>query len=190
MVRGTFLPSRWCMVAVMDSKKGKVISFESHYNARQQKQRLTVELTRRMDQSGWSLAGTPGDSDSDVCVYLLDSESSAAFVFGSKYDAFDISIPGEWHDLVNAWDVVADPDLPCDGEHLHVTAELARRAIVSARLQPDPSMVPAGHRVHLILIIDRKDLEKPLAAVAAISNAPIMDAVSVREILSRWVEES
>ncbi|MEH6473655.1 MAG: hypothetical protein V7752_20720 [Halopseudomonas sp.] len=180
----------------MDSSDGKVISFETHLKARQNKQRLKNELTRKMDQSGWTLAGDLGDlgdlgdAGSDVCVYLLDSEEDAALVFGSKATEFDSQAQGSWHDLINAWDVVADPDLPCDGEHLHVTAELARRAIALTGLLPDSSTVPAGQRVHLIMVIDRDDFEQPLASVVAISNAPIMDAVSVRAVLERWVEES
>lgn len=169
---------------------GNVVLFEPRLRAKKQMARLGQEVTKKIDESGWTLADPVKSPGSEVCVYLLDADNGTALAFGNSFSDYATCPAGEWCDLVNAWDVVADPDLCCDKAHLEVTAELARRAIAFANLLPEASAISDGQRLHLILVIDREDLEAPLASVPAISNAPIMNATSVRAILNRWLEES
>lgn len=166
-----------------------VILFEPHLRERQRKARLEDVLTKQITKSGWTLAGQEKAPSSDVCVYLLDSDNDAAVAFGTSFATIAACHAGEWTDLVNAWEVIADPDLPCDMAHIEVTAELAQRAILSARLMPNLS-VPEGQRLHLILVINREDLTQPCAVVPAVSDAPILNATSVQVIVKSWMDQT
>tara|TARA_R110002167_G_scaffold204404_9_gene408566 strand:- start:46938 stop:47468 length:531 start_codon:yes stop_codon:yes gene_type:complete len=168
----------------------KVVSIVPRLEAQQEKQRLSELLARELDDSGWTLAGSVEAGDSEVCVYLLDSETDAALVFGSQRSEFPISSLLDWPDLIQAWEVVADPELAFDDEHLRVTTVLAQQAISHAGLLPELSAVGDGQRVHLIVVLDRDDWTKPAFSLVAVSSAPVLDAVSVKSVLLGWINDS
>lgn len=170
------------------SPDDKIVLFEPRLRERQQKMRMEEALANPKGIAGWLLADPATLPGAELCVYLMDAENGTALAFGNSMAELTASAAGKWHDLILAWDVVADPNLPCDKTHLEVTSELARRAINSAQVLPNLS-VQDEQRIHLIVVLDRHNLDSPYALVPAVSYAEILNPESVRAIIDAWLEQ-
>ena len=167
-----------------------VADFSKHLKKKQKKERL-IEI---VSASGWELDGDVLE-DSEACVYLIDSQTNAIVLFGCKKKGF-VS-PGSdnvihWGHFVAAWDVIADPDMPYDAKHKENTVDFAMRALAGAELWPpllkkllsDTEMT----RPHVLVIIDRSDLDVPLDVILARSESLLLNTESIQSILDSYKE--
>ena len=167
-----------------------VADFSKHLKKKQKKEQL-IEI---VSASGWELDGDVLE-DSEACVYLIDSQTNAIVLFGCKKKGF-VS-PGSdnvihWGHFVAAWDVIADPDMPYDAKHKENTVDFAMRALAGAELWPpllkkllsDTEMT----RPHVLVIIDRSDLDVPLDVILARSESLLLNTESIQSILDSYKE--
>ncbi len=167
-----------------------VADFSKHLKKKQKKERL-IEI---VSASGWELDGDVLE-DSEACVYLIDSQTNAIVLFGCKKK--DFVSPGSdnvihWGHFVAAWDVIADPDMPYDAKHKENTVDFAMRALAGAELWPpllkkllsDTEMT----RPHVLVIIDRSDLDVPLDVILARSESLLLNTESIQSILDSYKE--
>ena len=167
-----------------------VADFSKHLKMKQKKERL-IEI---VSASGWELDGDVLE-DSEACVYLIDSQTNATVLFGCKKK--DFIPPGSndvmhWGHFVAAWDVIADPDMPYDAKHKENTINFAMRALPGTELWPQLLKKVVSDtekaRPHVLIIIDRGDLDAPLDIILARSESLLLSTESIQSILDSYKE--
>ena len=169
-----------------------VIDFTAHL----QKKRQAEALKERIAASGWDIDGDVSSIDSEICFYLIDSKESGVVLFGCSKDS--IPAPGSleivhWGHFVLAWDVIADPEMPFDETHKLNTMQLALRALPGLTEWQSFSerafSTEEAKKPHILVIIDRANLESPLELIVAHSESPVMNSESIQSIVDSYVKE-
>lgn len=166
------------------------------FTARLARKRGLEKLTERISVSGWNIDCEAVNLESDLCVYLIDSKESCVILFGCKKD----SIPDQelnkneivhWGHFVLAWDVIADPSMPFDAKHKSVTMNMALKAIPSLKEWPNLYQKlfnsDEGKTPHLLVVIDRENMESPLDLIVAHSNSQVMNKDSIFAIVKNYI---
>lgn len=150
--------------------------------------RAANELSRMVKSEGWNI-GSSGLPDMDLSVYLLDSQNEAMVAFGCDIsEVVDTGV--QWGHLVDSWGILADPDLPSDDEHINVTTMIAQQVL---SVQPGWKTVVESFNdsrkthIHVLIIIDRDDHNKPLAIIHARHESIILDGETLRAIVKGYV---
>lgn len=159
--------------------------------------RLQIKLKKErlkeiVSASGWEINGDVIDG-SEVCVYLIDKTESAIVLFGCK--KMDLIEPEEddaihWGHFMSAWDVIADPDLPYDEKHKDITIKFFLRALPNIALWPPVLKKVLSEidkqRAHILIIIDRDNMESPLDIILARSESLLMNTASIQSIIDNY----
>ena len=165
-----------------------VADFSKHLKKKQKKERLTEIVSA----SGWDIDGEVVE-ESDACVYLIDYQTNAIVLFGCAKK--DFIGPGSddvmhWGHFVAAWDVIADPDMPYDAKHKENTINFAMRVLPGTELWPQMLKKVLSDtetkRPHVLIIIDRSDLDAPLDIILARSDSILMNAESIQSIIDNY----
>lgn len=168
-----------------------VIDFSSHMKKKQNKQALKECIAA----SGWSITNEVIDTNSEACVYLIDKQEDGVLLFGCKKADFPEHGSKDlmhWGQFVLAWDVIVDPDMAFDEVHKQNTMRFALRSL--PRLSQWSSFcdkafnVETGHTVHILIIIDRQNLEGPWELIVAHSKSPVMNSESIQSILDGYLK--
>ena len=169
-----------------------VIDFEVHLRKKRQK----VALKQTIASAGWEIDADVQAIDSDLCVYLMDSKEPAIVLFGCKED---LLLPSNHKDIIHwghfvlAWDTIADPDMHFDETHKINTMKFALRALPGLDIWSEVLQKivtrPAGKRAHILIVIDREDLEHPLDIIIAYSESAVMNTKSINTIVNKYVED-
>lgn len=170
---------------------GKVIiDFTAHLN----KKRQNDALKERIAASGWEINGDVSSVNSDLCFYLIDSKEPSVILFGCSKDA--IPPPGSqdivhWGHFVLAWDVIADPEMTFDDKHKKITMQLALRALPSlpewSSFLSKALETEENKKAHILVVIDRKDMDAPLELIVAHSESPVMNSESIQSIVDSYI---
>ena len=152
-------------------------------------------MKKRIAGSGWTIEDDVQRLDSEVVVYLMDSEEAAVLLYGCKKTDFPEPGSGkiiEWKHFLGAWHSIADPVMGFDDRHKEVTMEFSQWALPS--LAEWPGIVNLafntkhGNRTHLFVVSDRNDIEGPMTIIVAHSTEPVMNTKSVQAILDAYYE--
>ena len=166
------------------------------FTARLQKKRHAEALKERIAASGWDIDGDVSSDGSEICIYLIDSKESGVVLFGCSKDS--IPTPGSveivhWGHFVLAWDVIADPEMQFDETHKLNTMQLALRALPGLTEWQSFSerafTAEGAKKPHILVIIDRANLESPLELIVAHSESPVMNSESIQSIIDSYVKE-
>lgn len=168
----------------------KVINFSDHLKKKQDR----AALKERIAISGWDIDNEVKGLDSEVCIYLIDSKEDGVILFGLKKADFPASDSEEvihWGHFVLAWDVIADPKMAFDDTHKKVTMDFAVKALPSlsewSSFAERAFDTAPDHKAHILVIIDRKNLDNPLELIVAHSTAPIMNPESIQSIVDSYI---
>lgn len=165
-----------------------VADFTKRLKMKQKKERLKEIVSA----SGWEIDGDVLDG-SEVCVYLIDSVEAATVLFGCK--KLDLIEPDEddaihWGHFVSAWDVIADPAMPYDEKHKEITNKFVLRALPTVALWPPVLKKVLSEadkkRPHILIIIDRDNMETPLDIILARSESLLMNTESIQSIIDNY----
>ena len=169
----------------------KIIDFSAILKKKQDREMLK----ERISVSGWTITDEVLATNSDACVYLMDSQEEGVLLFGCKRS--DFSEPNSnniitWKDFVLAWDVIADPEMAFDETHKQNTMKFSLRALPSLEqwipfTEKAFDMKP-NLKVHIFVIIDRMNLEAPLILIAAHSDTPVMNRESINAIVDTYLD--
>lgn len=159
-----------------------------HHQLKLKKERLKEIVS----VSGWEINGDVIDG-SEVCVYLIDSSESAIVLFGCK--KLDLIKPDEddaihWGHFISAWDVIADTEMPYDEKHKDITKKFSLRALPTIALWPPVLKKVLSEidkrRAHILIIIDRDNMESPLDIILARSESLLMNTASIESIIDNY----
>lgn len=165
-----------------------VADFTKRLKMKQKNERLKEIVSA----SGWEIDGEVLDG-SEVCLYLIDSKDSAIVLFGCK--KLDLIEPEEddaihWGHFVAAWDVIADPAMPYDEKHKEITTKFVLRALPTVALWPPVLKKVLSEtdkqRPHILIIIDRGNMEAPLDIILARSESLLMNTESIQSIIDNY----
>lgn len=171
----------------------QVVDFTWHLSQKKKK----LNLKEKIAASGWTIEGGNVTSvDSELCIYIIDTESDGVILFGC--DKSDIPIPGSekvihWGHFVMAWDVIADASMSFDETHKHNTISFAVRALPG--LEEWPSILERASKKsediksHILVIVDRKNMDRPFELIVAHSESPVMNEESIRSIVDTYISE-
>jgi hypothetical protein len=168
-----------------------IIDFEKHMNLKRQKE----ALKKIIESSGWTI-DTPVDSiESDICIYLIDSKESCVVLYGCQLE--QILSPGHknnihWGHFVLAWDVIADPRMNFDEVHKNNTIEFSLRALPGLgmwnNIEQKIKDKPDNSKAHVLVFIDRENMNAPLEVIVAYSEAAVMNGASINAIVKEYVD--
>lgn len=168
-----------------------IIDFTAHLN----KKRQNEALRERIAASGWEIEGDVSSVNSDVCFYLIDSKEAGVVLFGCNKNRIPQSGSLDivhWGHFVLAWDVIADPEMPFDETHKQNTMQLALRALASLsewQSFAEKALATEGNKkAHILVIIDRKNLDAPLELIVAHSESPVMNSESIQSIVDNYIK--
>lgn len=167
-----------------------IINFTARLNKKRDKEKLRECLAA----SGWEIDCDIESVDSEICIYLIDSQEDGIVLFGCKNsDLTRKTKTLPWNQFVLAWDVIADPGMPFDETHKRNTMDFALRALPGLSNWPAFSKnafeVEDGKKLHILVIIDRSDMESPLELIVAHSNSPVMNSESVQAIIDSYASD-
>lgn len=140
--------------------------------------------------SGWDIDEKAVSYDSQVCIYLVDTTEPGILLFGLSKN--ELPSPSNtdhvhWGHFVLAWDVIADPEMPFDDLHKQTTMNISVKALSTLDEWPaiHEKLVNAkgDNKAHLIILIDRKDMESPKELIVAYSTAPVLNSDSLAAIV-------
>lgn len=167
-----------------------VVDFFTHFEKKQNQQRLQEEL----NASGWEISDEINSTDSEVCVYLMDTKEPCVILFGTKFD--QLPIAGEkasidWQHFVLAWDVIADPEMPFDETHKRSTMDLSLSALGGVENWESCRKRLCGaqdnKRPHLLILIDRENMNAPRELIVAYSESRVLNTESLRAIVDSYM---
>lgn len=165
------------------------------FTARLNQKRQHEALKERVAASGWDIDSDSETVNSDICFYIIDRVEPGVLLFGCSKE--NIPHPGSseivhWGHFVLAWDVVADPKMAYDMIHKKNTMLLALRALPSLPewedFQERAFTIETGKKAHILVVVDRKNLEAPLELIVAHSEAPVMNAESIQAIVDSYTK--
>ena len=168
-----------------------VVDFSYHLQQKRNKQ----ALKERIDSAGWVVMDDVRSTESEACVYLIDSKEVGIVLFGCNRS--DFSTPGSsdiihWGQFVLAWDVIADPGMPCDDTHIKNTMRFVLRSLPGVdqweTFYEKAFDLKEDHRAHILVVIDRKNLDAPLDLIVAHSISPVMNPESLQAILDSYCD--
>lgn len=165
------------------------------FTARLNKKRQTEALKERIAASGWDIDSDISSVESEVCFYLIDSKDAGVVLFGcSKKNIPDNGSPEivHWGHFVLAWDVIVDPEIPFDETHKQNTMELAIRSLPSLpqwkEFADRAFCTDEENKPHILVIIDRANLDSPMDLIVAHSKSPVMNSESIQSIVDNYVK--
>jgi len=169
-----------------------VVSFT--FTTRLKNKQDRSKLAEVIEDSGWTIDSEIGSVESDVCVYLIDSKEPGIVLFGCKKDEF--AKPGtkdiiHWGHFVLAWDVIADPSMAFDATHKKNAIGFVLRALPGLpqwhSIKDRTFKFRSEETSHMLIIIDRENMDCPLDVIVAHSKAPIMDQESIQSIIFNYL---
>lgn len=172
-------------------RKGIVVNFTSHLHNKFQ----TEILKERITDSGWTIDSDVSSVDSEVCVYLIDNKEDGIVLFGCKKNDFpepDSNKVIHWGHFVLAWDVIADPSMSFDEIHKNNTMQFALRALPGlpewSSFSEKAFSTKEMQKAHILVIIDRKNMDSPLELIVAHSELPVMNSESIESIVASYTK--
>lgn len=168
-----------------------IIDFEKHMNLKRQKE----TLKKLIESSGWTIDKPVDSIESDICIYLIDSKESCVVLYGCQLE--QLLSPGHknnihWGHFVLAWDVIADPRMNFDEVHKTNTIEFSLRALPGLGMWNDIEQKikdkPDNARAHVLVFIDRENMNTPLEVIVAYSEAAVMNGASINAIVKEYVD--
>ena len=132
--------------------------------------------------------------ESEFCIYIIDTKSDGVILFGCDHSDIPSPYSDEiihWGHFVMAWDVIADPKMSFDAKHKNTTISFAMRALPGLKEWPatlERSLNRSEDmKSHILVIVDRKNLEAPFELIVAHSASPVMNEESIRSIVDRYI---
>lgn len=171
-----------------------IIDFSAYLKKKQDKERLKEII----NTSGWEMGISDfvQSGDSDICIYLIDTREKGILLFGCHKS--DFLPPGSddiihWGHFVLAWDVIADPEMPFDEAHKKNTMEFAVRALSGLDDWTEFSVkafgTGPGKKAHIMVLVDRKNMEQPEELIVAHSESPVLNVESVQTIIGNYLND-
>jgi hypothetical protein len=164
------------------------------FTARLNKKRQNEALKELIVASGWDIDGEVSSVNSDICFYLIDSVEPGKLIFGCKKDSIPHPNSSEvvhWGHFVLAWNVFADPKMAYDDKHMDNTMELVLRALPSLpewpKLQKNALSIEAGKKAHILVVVDKNNLDAPHELIVAHSESPVLNAESIQSIVDSYI---
>ena len=166
-----------------------VINFIPHFEQKKNRQRIEEEL----NASGWEITDEINCLDSDFCVYLMDTKEQCVILFGAKLESLPLTGGAsiDWHHFVLAWDVIADPEMTFDETHKRHTIDMSLSAL-SGITEWDHCCerickVESNKTPHLLVLIDRKNIEMPAELIVAYSESKVLNTDSLHAIVNSYI---
>lgn len=170
---------------------GNVVDFFPHFKRKQNKQLLQ----EKVNAAGWEMDTEITGIDSDVCLYLMDTKESSLILFGTQFEHLPtVDAAVSWKNLVLAWDVIADPEMPFDETHKRSTIELSLECLAgvenwaSCRERLLNVQKEKEKRAHLLVLIDREDTQGPRELIVAYSKDPVLNKDSLHAIVESYLK--
>lgn len=168
-----------------------IIDFTARLNQRRQNE----ALKERAVAVGWKIDRGISTQNSDVCFYIIDRVEPSVLLFGCRKESIPLSGSPEivhWGHFVLAWDVIADARMSYDEQHKKNTMELVLRALPSLsewrEFQKRAFSIAAGKKAHILVVVDRNNLEAPLELIVAHSESQVMNAESIQSIVENYTK--
>lgn len=168
-----------------------IVDFEKHLTIKRQKE----TLKKIIESSGWTIDSPVNSINSDVCIYLIDSKESCVVLYGCHMG--QLLPPGHksiihWGHFVLAWDVIADPRMMFDEVHKTNTIDFSLRALPGLALwkvtEQKIKNKPEDKIAHVLVFIDRENMNEPLEIIVAHSESAVMNEASLNAIVKQYVE--
>lgn len=163
--------------------KNNVYNFTSNLEMK----KLAAEFANSLEVDGWTSIGKTVTSGSDLIFYLVDSSAVGMAIFGIHNNQLEEAKREglvHWGHFVLSWDVLVDESMPHDDTHIKNTLEIFLRAFP---LLPNAlkisSSTEKGGRIHVVVLIDRNDMNGPVSIASVNSNLLILDESHLKTIL-------
>jgi len=169
-----------------------VLDFSTHLKRKQDKERLKEII----NTSGWEMDyfDFVRSGNSEICIYLIDTREKGILLFGcdmAELDTLGSEKTIHWGHFVLAWDVIADPEMPFDEVHKNNTMEFAVRALSGLSEWKSFSHkafnTAPGKKAHIMVLVDRNNMEQPQELIVAHSESPVLNVESVQSIVGNYL---
>ena len=160
----------------------------------QRNRKNIADLKKNISNAGWSINSDPAASLSEACVYLVDTSEPAILMFGCAVDklALNSQTSVHWGHFVLAYDVIADPEMPFDETHKNITIEMAISSLpglpVWGGVHKKIMSAGDGYKPHIVVVIDRANMEQPAQIIVAYSTEPLMNEKSITSIVRGYLD--